>query len=389
MSIGLRPERLLLVDRNPEKILGWLDEWLVKFDVSKYTATSGIEALEKFNEIHPSLIIISCDLPDMNGMSVSSIIKDARSGSNVKIFLYDIKDILANTKADFFFNMTDATKFYEGLKTQVVGYYDLLRIKSKNSMEIQKAVNEMYSIIPQPISNNFYETLNLFSAFELLSGDFFEYWEDSNHNLYGLLFDCPGHDIFSFSLVRSARAFLKKELKMFELGVYKKLSEIFTSVNSDLYEIDISPDPIAAIIFKVDVDTGIFHFAVAGIPGIYVHKMDGKIELHEFEEFLLGYITDPTFVDFSIPLYDVESIIVASDGLWELTYAANEAEESGMAKHDDVSGIIIKFKNDIHKPVNTDGLNKLPDPILPSLAPSFKEELKAISPPIYNDNKEC
>lgn len=353
-----KPERLLLVDRNPKAMQDFLTEFLLsKYDIALHTARTGMEALEKYKTLLPGLIIISCDLPDINGMSVSTIIKDGQNGHNTTIYLYNVKDILDNTKADHLFNMSDSKRFRVALKTQVENFYQSKLDKYKNSMEYLKMRNDQYSKLSTEIDTPYYKTVNIFSAFEVLSGDFYEYWQDPNDtgNLYGFLFDCPGHDLFAYSIVRSVRMSLKKDMQMMQLGVHDKLSDVFKNFNEDLYAIDASPETIAAIIFKLDIQKGVFNFCTAGMPGIYLKKI-GSDELSIFEcrNFILGYIQEADYDDYSIPLDDLDSIIICSDGLWEVAFNHEEVAERGTAKHDDVSGVIIKIKENLRNKFHAD-----------------------------------
>lgn len=353
-------EKLLLIDPDPGTMVQKIKEWTTEYNVSIYVAKTGFEGLVKYKEYEPELILISCKLTDINGMSLSTIIKDGQYGRNVSIFLYDIEgNILGNTKADFFCTMTDKNLLYETLCGQIVNFYEHQRLTRNNSMEIMRARNEQFEKLPTAIDNEYYTTTNIFSAFSVLSGDSFDYWMDAEKNLYGILIDCWGHEVRSFSQVNTLMAFIKKELRMIEFGVTNTLEDVFVSVNEDLYSLNSSPDPVAGIIFKVDIDKGLFTFTTAGIPGIYIKRLNNpKLEIYECENFLLGFDKSiKEFDTFTIPLFDVESIVICSDGLWEVAFSEEEIIERGKAKHDDVSGIIINFKDAFHK---TYGDNVIP-----------------------------
>lgn len=343
-----RKERILLVDSEPEKILGWLKLWLVKYDISIHTAESGIQALVKYNKYLPGLILIAADLPDMSGMTLSSIIKDSQSGKNTVIYLYNLKEIMQNTKADFFFNATSEEKFCDALHAQIVNFYNVRFMHTNHSMEIMRAIAQQYEKLPMAYEGKYFSVTPVFSAYGELSGDSYDYWEDESGNLYGLLFDCTGHDFLSFSQVSNMRTLLKKDMRMYEMNVYRSLSEVLETVNSDLFAVDQEPENPVAIVFKLDIVQGVFEYSTAGIPGIIVKRRGEKnSEVLDASSFMLGDLTNATFDNYCIGLADVEEITVCSDGLYELTYNKEVVEDSQIAKHDDVSAIILQFKDEL------------------------------------------
>lgn len=348
MSDTLKKERILLVDRCPRKILEWLKIWLVQYDISIHTAANGIQALVKYNKYAPSLVLICAELPDMSGMTLSSIIKDSQTGKKTIIYLYDLKEIMQNTKADFFFNATTEEKFEDALHAQIVNFYNVRFMQNNHSLEIMRAISKQYEKLPKAYENQYFSVTPVFSAYGDLSGDSYDYWEDEAGNLYGLLFDCTGHDFLSFSQVNSMRTLLKRDMHLYELSVYQSLNEVLETVNSDLFAVDQDPENPVAIVFKLDIEHGIFEYSTAGIPGIIVKKRgEEEGQVMDAASFMLGDLEDAAFETFRINLADVEEITVCSDGLYELTYNKNVVEESKIAKHDDVSAIIMQVKDEL------------------------------------------
>lgn len=351
MSSDSRRERLLLVDKNPQDLQEKLKEWLLsRYDISIHTASSGLEAIHKFPKYNPALILINCDLPDMHGMTLSSIIKDGQDGRDYTVYLYNVSEFLQNAKADYYMlKNDDANKVEDTMRAQITVFYENRFMRSQHSMEIMRAKSQQYKFLPQTIKTKHYQTTNVFASYGELSGDSFDYWTDEEGNLYGLLFDCVGHDIISYSQVREIRTLLKKDMKLFELGVqHQNLSDILCSVNSDLFAVERSPEMTACILFKVDIKTGWFHFCTAGMPGIFLQK-SGQTSLSEKEcsNFLLGTQEGVTFDDEVLSLEDIDKLIVCSDGFYEVTCHPDDVYESRDAKHDDISAVIFDFTSAI------------------------------------------
>lgn len=339
-------ERLLVVDARPNRFVADLKKWLSRFEINIFIAKSGIEALEKYRLYSPGLILMNSELPDMSGMSVSSIIKDGEDGNQTTVILYNLEDVYQNTKADFFFNKMSQENFDDMMQAQLRTFYNEKFIRVMHSMELQMAQRRQYQMLPQNISDEKYNVINIFSAYSAgLSGDCYDYWKDKNGNLYGILFDCTGHDINAYSQVHSLRMSLKKELKLYEIGYENctSLSDVLKSVNEDLF-LDYSPEMTAAVVFLLNIRERKFHYCTAGMPGIIV-RSNKELKKIESQNFLLGCSEDATFASSELDVTDdIKEIICCSDGFYELVMNQEEVVESKIAKHDDVSAVIIQPK---------------------------------------------
>lgn len=80
-------KKILIVD-DEIKILEVLKSYLQKEEFEVYEAITGTEALEKFNELSPSLIILDLMLPDLSGEEVC---KSIRAVSRVPIIMLTAK----------------------------------------------------------------------------------------------------------------------------------------------------------------------------------------------------------------------------------------------------------------------------------------------------------
>lgn len=336
---------ILLITPSPAEIITVLNPLIKEYNIKIDVAKSGIEGIEKCITCHPALLLVDSELPDLKGESLSAILKDTQKGCNYTIYIFNIDKFLQNTKADYYFPALNKN-FKECLCMQLKVFFDKKLLKEKHSEEIERAKIEQASIIPKKIETNTFQVNNVYSPFSELSGDGLDYWTgEDEHGLYGLLFDCTGHDIVSFLQVGEIRALLKKGCKYYQSKVYKSLSEIMQNVNTDLFGLH-GEDTIctAAIIFYFDFKENILHYCSAGIPSFYVkYQNTAAIKKIECRNYLIGYTPDATFKAQTLPLNNVDEVIFSSDGFSELFM---NQENIDLAKHDDVSAILITLKRD-------------------------------------------
>lgn len=342
-----RKERILVVSRTPQKVAGWLSEWTMKYKVSVHSATTGISGLARFEELKPTLLVVDDDLPDMRGMSFTTTIKDGRLGKDTTIYLYNLSSIFRNAKADYFLVRTSEEEFRQQLHAQITRFYDEKYMETLHSAELARAKKLQYSQLPPPVQTNHFHVNNIFSPMTELSGDGFDYWTGEDQNgLYGLLFDCTGHDIVSFSQCGSIRTLLKKACKLYQMGLdgYETLDKVMADVNADTFSIDTDPEPVSAIVFHFDSKKNLLRYCAAGIPGILTRK-DGENQyrVRSISSYLIGYEPDATYEEEQLDLTGINSVIFSSDGFYELVFHDKEVSEAAIAKHDDVSAIIIEL----------------------------------------------
>lgn len=338
-------DKILLASGEPEKVLSWLKEWTTDYDVSIYVITRGMDVLEDYDKIRPKLIIIDACLPDINGMSLATVIKDTKNGDASTIYLYNLKKVLQNTKADFFFLTKNERDLQVSMHAQIHTFLEKSYQEKMHTSEIIRAEKQQFDQLPSPIDTGLFKISSIFSPMTRLSGDCYDYWMgEDDTGLYGFLFDCAGHDISSFSQVSMIRSFLKKSCKLFQVGILEGgLAEILGDVNHDLFTVDSSPQPTAAIVFHIDFKKKVLEYSTAGIPSFFLRK-EGEFKIIEAESFLLGCFDNVTFEVKTLALDDVDEIIFSSDGFSELIFHQEDVKEADLAKHDDVSAITIWLK---------------------------------------------
>lgn len=336
---------ILIVMREPAKIALWVTEALEKYeDIKIYTANSGLTGFVEFNEYLPCLLIVDNDLPDISGMSFSSIVKDMDKGAYCTIYVIGVTSLIQNAKADYYFSKElDKDLFSMQIKT----FFDRQFMKAQHSDELVRAKMKQSEFLPEKLETSLFKIDTIYSPFGDLSGDGIDYWygEDKD-GLYGLLFDCTGHDIVSFLQVGEIRALLKRGCKYFQLGVTSSLGDILKNANEDLFALH-GDDAIctAAIVFFFDFKEKVLHYCSAGIPSFLI-RYQGSLSRKKIlmENYLIGYEPDVEFEEKKIVLEGVDEVIFSSDGFSELLFEDLDKNKLDNAKSDDVSAILIQMK---------------------------------------------
>lgn len=342
----MKRDYVLIVSPQGQKIFEWLSPICDTFDIVCRTTPNGLDAIRLFYKISPCLIIIDCHLPDINGMSLASILKDTESGGKSEIYLFNVKQIRKNTKADYFFISHDEKELQLNMSTKTQSFLEKLFMKTQHSTEIERAKINQYEHLPEIINNKTLHVGLLFSPYAELSGDGLDYWLGDEHELYGLLFDCAGHDIVSFTMAKQIRTLLKRGCISYQLGVHNNLSDILADVNQDLFNIDVNPEPTCALVFHINLQERRLICCTAGISPFFIKKYKNGNEMLEavkLKNYPLGYEPDIEFNEIEIDLKDIKEIIFSSDGFYELLNKEYPVDET--AKHDDVSAIIIRIKD--------------------------------------------
>lgn len=81
---------VLIVESDPI-LLGIYKEILELYDYDVQTATNGIEGVEKFDKIRPSLVVMEGDMPILDGYETFKIIRLIDKNANVVIITGDLE----------------------------------------------------------------------------------------------------------------------------------------------------------------------------------------------------------------------------------------------------------------------------------------------------------
>lgn len=341
----------LIVSNNPEKITAWLKDWTIKYGVIVKIADNAIDGFILAEKYMPVLIVVDAELKDMNGMSFAAIIKDSLFGEKTTVYLYNMAKVLENTKADLFLTSSNEQEFCDTLHAQVVQFFEKRYLESLHSSELVRAKIAQQEHLPEAIETSRFRISNIFSPLADLSGDGCDYWVGENQSgIYGLLFDCTGHDFVSFSQTGAIRTLLKKDCKLYQMKFegYTSLADIMKDVNNDIFSIETNPEPVSALIFHVDFESNVLYYCSAGIPSLLYRRVgDADYQVILTRNYLLGYDENVDFEDGSLALDDVNELIISTDGFFEkVSIKDKEVSMPSIAKHDDVTAIIIQLKRE-------------------------------------------
>ena len=87
MGIG----KTVLIIEDDDDLLGIYKEILELHDYDVHTASNGVEGIEKFKQIKPSLIIMEVDTPSLDGYDTFKKIKEIDKNANVVIITSDLE----------------------------------------------------------------------------------------------------------------------------------------------------------------------------------------------------------------------------------------------------------------------------------------------------------
>ncbi|MBR3622658.1 MAG: SpoIIE family protein phosphatase [Selenomonadaceae bacterium] len=339
--------KILIISPIAETVQNWLFNAMEEFSVEFYSSLTGISGIDKLQSIKPALAIIDSELSDINGMSLTAIIKNTLIGSKTEIFLFNLNTMYPDIKADQICFKVQENNLRDFLTSQSRLFVEKIELERRHEDEIIKAKALQYEYLPEQIDTENLQVHYVFSPYGDLSGDGCDFWLSDNDKtkLYGFLFDCTGHDLTSFSQCSEFRMLLKKNLRLNEMGLYSSLSQVVESINQDLFMIDKDPPTAAAIVFCLDMEKRIFHFASAGINVI----LKKEISNLNYEEVItpsspFGYEPDIKYEDESFELDGIDGIIISSDGFTEVMVSnSDDLPKENIAKHDDVTAIFINI----------------------------------------------
>lgn len=332
---------VLIIKREPEKIMQFL-EYGLEEKVSLYSATTGLDGLCKSQQLHPYMVIIDVDLPDLNGATVATSIKDNYELKNTLVYLTGIESVLENTKADRFIPYAAS---YEILIAQIKSDFNCKHFQ-KISEEWENSIIRQYDCLCPEYSveesEGSFSVHRILSPYHYLSGDGLFYTLVKGAGLYGFIFDCAGHDLSSYGQAAATLYMLKLNMWQYQAGNFDNLTQVMSAVNNEIINNFIGTTLIPALCFYLDVTAMSFKFCSAGIPSI-VLKMRNRPAPKNIpcNSYILGYDNESTWEERSIDLKDVEEIILITDGLNDLL--REHSEQQAFAKADDISAIFIKF----------------------------------------------
>lgn len=340
---------LIIGEKELPEVASFCHTTLSEEGTKIYTATTAVDGIFAFFKFAPCIVIIDDTLPDMRGSSVCSILRDSARSEDLAVnifFIGDSSSYLFRTFANFFFQKPLQFNLFGNVLKEF--FY---RRKIQNPLAVQQigsSVLRQRSELPKTIHTKKFVVSNVFSAFYELSGDGLDYWLGKNKSdLYGFIFDISGHDILAYTSTSQFKGLLKISFDLYEKGLIPSLGKVLHNVNNDLFTaLNGNPSPVAAVLFHISFEDNTLYYTPAGMPCLYVDYGEG-FTLIKMRNPVIGGFPNVDYENFSLPLGGVERIMFSSDGLSELmTLEPGEVPPTELAKHDDVSAIIVSIKRD-------------------------------------------
>ena len=319
---------------------------LAKEETKILTAATGLDGIFSYNRYLPCIVIVEDTLPDMRGSSVCSILRDSVYGKDIAniFFIGDSKSYLYSTYADFFFSKPLQLEL---LGTVFKEYFHQKKISSPEFVgQIGNAKRKQRNELPKGLDTPQCIVNHVFSAYSELSGDGLDYWVGENHaDIYGFIFDNTGHDLLAYAQTSAIKTMLKISFNLYQNGMIPTLGRILYDLNNNLFTVfDDDPSPVAVILFHISFEEKVLHYTPANMPCFYVDYGEGFTKI-KMRNAVIGGFRSVNYDNFSLPLDGIQRILFASDGMSELlTLDTEEEPPSDLAKHDDVSGIIVDIK---------------------------------------------
>ena len=346
--------QILVVSPKAETIRDWIKAMANEyFSATIYIAMDAMNGLLKAQRYMPIYIIVDNNLPDMNGMSFASVVKDTVEGQESSILVFGIRNILANPKADYFLPPMDDRQLESFLKLQLETFLKSRFFITAHRNEYESRKREQLNKLPKQIDNEILKVTNIFSPYDELSGDGFDYWmsskfKDGEEILYGFLYDCTGHGPESYPLVENIRGLLKRNMRLYEYLRFKSLADVMEKANKSI--MDTTPadvlTPAAAVAFSLDLKHKRLRYCTADIPSFYIrYAGEQEYAKKDCRSYPLGMFDDASYDEEEMSLDDVEELVFSSDGFSEMLYHQNDVSKE--AKHDDVSAVTIQLKRPI------------------------------------------
>jgi len=329
---------LLVISHQPEELKEYLQTAIgtAYTPVSCFYNNNAIDGLMAYKKYRPFLTLIDAALPQLNGCSLTAILKGMPAIPNGAIYVIG-NSFMDNVKADAYISRPiNKNQFI----AQIRDYIEQYQMKIEHSSEIERAKIKQEAILPADINAKNFHVDYIYSPFSGLSGDCLDYWyTNTKQGLYGFIFDCAGHDICSFLQVYEIRALIKSGFKLYQFGK-SDLAGILEYANSEIFALHTEEvTAVAAVVFYLDFAQQSLHYCSAGVPSFFVRKT-GEQDVHEvkMQNYLLGYEPDIKFDEKVLKLDGIDRIVFSSDGFSELLFLNQKN-----AKHDDVSAIIIEL----------------------------------------------
>ncbi len=342
--------KILIVD-DTEVNIKLLRSFLHKWNYTVIEAYDGNDAILKFKNETPDMILMDIVMPNMDGRESAKIIKALSGPSYIPIiFLTALKenieiiDALDSGGDDFISKPFDKDLLYSKIKVheRIINLNNELEIKNKALMEFNDNVKQEYKLVARffewgqemcDVDPDYVEFYT--SPVSAFNGDLFLSKRSTSGCLYVLVGDFTGHGLpAAIGSIPVMEIFFRLIEKDFPID------KVVREVNSKLYKILPVEIFFAALIVQVCPNTKTVSLWSGGLPESYiVDKKSTELITVKSEHMPLGVWSDAKF-NSNVTTYSVNTdmkMYCCTDGILE---AFNENDE--MYGDERLKAVLIK-----------------------------------------------
>lgn len=226
---------------------------------------------------------------------------------------------------------------------------DALYKRNQDSRDLPSAAELQKRLLPNPLDLKNYHIETFFQPSAYLSGDWYDYWETSEHQLLFYLADVSGHGVASSLLTSWMAAFHNRAKTPQEL--IKKLNAMLVQENIEKH--------ITMVAGLLDLDTHQLTWSSAGhYPPAIIFEPDQAPKVLNTSSFPLGLTEDLEVESHTFQMQPGARFIICSDGALEpfdgglneqftqlVTHLQNHAFQAPKHVADDIAILSLRRMN--------------------------------------------
>jgi two-component system, sensor histidine kinase ChiS len=283
--------------------------------------TNGYEAIELIeNEIIPDIILIDIDMPEVDGYTLTKMIRKRYTKEEIPVLLFSSSSWVEDRSRAFESGANDiVTKPFhtEELLSRINTLVSLRRSIIENQKhkllehELSIARKFQMKLLPNKKLNNRNVNIEtMYLPMTYLAGDFYDFFEDSN-GIGILMADVTGHGIpaaMVTSMLKAVFHTLRKELAN-PSRMMKGINEILIGNDNQL---------LTSVYLYIDIKNKKLFSANAGHPPLLLQRKDSSIQEIKSKGKLIGFSLKEVWETVEIPLDAGDRIILYTDGVTEV-----------------------------------------------------------------------
>lgn len=294
-------------------------------------AENGVEALAKFDEVSPDLVLMDVNMPDMDGHEATRCLKESMGDNYVPVIFVtalsssmSLRDALASGGDDFISKPVDSEILYSKINAHLRIRELSLDLNRKNA-ELKKH-NQLLQYEQELVEYFFENALKHsylpdeliryhVSAASTFSGDILLSARTPADDVIVLVGDFTGHGL------TAAMGTLPVAQIFFELaGAGCSVSELARKINTQLKMLMPLGMFLTAAIVHLDTSAGKISIWSGGMPNIYLFSVEGDLrDTLTSQHPAMGVLEDHEFSDVTkdYPVQSGDRLYICSDGVVE------------------------------------------------------------------------